>query len=424
MRSRLTVTAIGLVGLLAIPIATTLTAGAATTPPDALDRLWAVCVRHEEPECTVTATSTPASSPSPTSTNTPRPSSTAAPPSATPTPTASPTAIPTPTPAPTPTASPGIARFLLADLDELPTSGASWGVVTTWANAPISPSLADQDSPANVRALAAALVFARNGDPAMRSKVIAALRALPSLGVERALALGRELGAYVLAADLVKSTDAEVGYDQKAFYRAQLRRATSGGPANLIECHERRPNNWGTWCGATRIAIDRYIGDTADLARAATVFRGWLGDRGQYSGFTYGDTSWQADPAKPVGINPVASVKSGRNLDGVLPDDQRRGGSFTWPPPCENYVWEALQGATLQAELLDRAGHRAWQWSDQALRRSLDWLYGPDNCPATGDDTSTPWVVNHGTGSTFPTSSTSSPGKGWGFASWLYGAGS
>jgi hypothetical protein len=283
-----------------------------------------------------------------------------------------------------------------------------------------------------VRTLAAALVAARKGDAAMRSKVIAVLRQLPGLPTGRELALGRELGAYVLAADLVKSTDAEVGYDQKAFYQGYVTKDIhpSDGPATLKACHEQRPNNWGTWCGATRVAIDRYVGDQADLLKAATIFRGWLGERSSYAGFTYGDTSWQADPSKPVGVNAQGTAKSGRNVDGILPDDQRRSGSFTWPPACENYVWEALQGATLEAELLARAGYDSWKWSDAALERALGWLYGTTfkasadrpagPCTAIGDDTSVPWLVNHATGSSFPTTAAASIGKAYGFGDWLW----
>jgi len=56
----------------------------------------------------------------------------------------------------------------------------------------------------NVRVLANALVFARTGDPARRARVVEACRA--AMGTEaggRTLALGRELLAYVVAADLV-----------------------------------------------------------------------------------------------------------------------------------------------------------------------------------------------------------------------------
>ena len=82
------------------------------------------------------------------------------------------------------------------------------------------------------------------------------------------------------------------------------------------------------------------------------MFKGWLGDRSQYSGFKFGDMSWQADPANPVGINRKGALIQGKSVDGVLPDDQRRSGGFVWPPPKENYVWAALGSTFVEAELL------------------------------------------------------------------------
>ena len=73
--------------------------------------------------------------------------------------------------------------------------------------------------------------------------------------------------------------------------------------------------------------------------------------------------------------------------DGVLPDDQRRSGVFRWPPSHENYVYEALQGALVQAVILQRAGYDAFNWQDKALLRAFRWLRDVTEYPATGDDT-------------------------------------
>ena len=63
----------------------------------------------------------------------------------------------------------------------------------------------------------------------------------------------------------------------------------------LVSTHELRANSWGTAAaGAARIAGDEYLGDVSDLARAATVFQGWLGDRSKYAGFKFGALAWQA----------------------------------------------------------------------------------------------------------------------------------
>src|SRR5690606_29076598 len=83
----------------------------------------------------------------------------------------------------------------------------------------------------------------------------------------RALALGRELGAYVMAADLVDLQEVDEALDER--FREALdwlrRTRTSSGPKSLIDCHERRPNNWGAHCGASRIAVAIYLGDREDL---------------------------------------------------------------------------------------------------------------------------------------------------------------
>jgi hypothetical protein len=105
----------------------------------------------------------------------------------------------------------------------------------------------------------------------------------------------------------------------------------------------------------------------------------------------------------------------------VLPDDQRRAGSFSWPPPKENYVYEALQGAVAQAVLLERAGHDPWSWGERALLRAFVWLHEEADYPAEGDDTWLPHLVNDAYGTHFPAPVPSRPGKGMGFSDWTHG---
>ena len=106
-----------------------------------------------------------------------------------------------------------------------------------------------------------------------------------------------------------------------------------------------------------------------------------------------------------------------------MPDDQRRGGSFTWPPPKENYAWEALQGAVAQARMLELAGYPAFFWGNQALLRAVQWLHESANFPAEGDDTGTPWQINDVYGTSFPTETPARPGKnGLGFYDWIAGS--
>lgn len=309
------------------------------------------------------------------------------------------------------------------EIKALPTSGQAWDtLVGTAEGAAGEADLSDQDSKANVQCLAAALVYARIGQQKYLDRVLPALRKIAGgLPLGRALALGRELCAYVIAADLIDlpAVDATLDNSFSIAIEKLLTAPTSGGPANLVKCHEQRPNNWGTHAGASRIAVALYLGDRAELDKAAKVFHGWLGDRTAYTGFTYGDLAWQADPKAPVGVNPKGAQIQGHSVDGVIPDDLRRGGGFKWPPASTGYPWEAMQGATVQAELLSRAGYPAWNWCDKALLRAAKFLYGI-NWPAQGDDGWQPWLVNSAYGTSFPTVASASPGKNMGFTAWTH----
>ncbi len=324
-----------------------------------------------------------------------------------------------------------------AKIMQLSPSGLAWNNLLTEANQPSCiPNLADQNDNCNVRILAKSLVSVRLGIATpYRDDVVSALRSIVNSGtyIGRALALGRELGTYVIAADIIDLQTVDSALD--AQFRAKLLELqitfTSGGPKNLFACHDDRPNNWGTHCGVTRLAIAAYLHDQQEITRSAQVFKGWLGDLNSYNGFTYGDLSWQCNSPNPVGINPSGCTKQfggfARNLDGVIPDDQRRSGSFTWPPSKENYVWESLQGAVVQAELLSRLGYDAWNWENQALQRAMQWLHlphflpsGAEPYPATGDDTWIPWLVNKRYRTSFPATSPTTAGKNIGWTDWTH----
>ena len=283
-------------------------------------------------------------------------------------------------------------------------------------------NVADQSSEHDVKTLAVALVYARTGTTSYRAKAASAI--MSAIGTEaggRTLALARNLTAYVIAADLInlKAYDASKESQFRSWV-SSVRTKTLDGDT-LVSTHEARANNWGTAAGAARIAADVYLGDTVDLARATSVFQGWLGDRSKYSGLNFGgDLSWQADPANPVGINKKGALIQGKNVDGVLPDDQRRSGGFTWPAPQQNYVWGALGPAFMQAELLKHAGYPAYSWSDSALKRAIVWLHAVNNFPASGDDGWVPWIANNAYGTSYPAPSRSN-GKVMGWTAWTHG---
>ncbi len=313
--------------------------------------------------------------------------------------------------------------FAREELMSLPVEGQAWRFVQTAALAPLAkPRIADPNDLADVNTLAKALVGVRTGNARLLHEARRGI--MMAIGTEKGgevIGLARNLAPYVIAADVI-GLDGDDDVRFRAWLRT-LRREKLGG-RTLATCHEDRPNNWGTMAGASRIAVAIYLDDQTEIDRAAEVFRGWLGDRAVYSGFKFGgpehDLSWQVDPLRPVGINPKSARKQGQSIDGALPEEMRRGGSFRWPPAETGYCWEALQGAFVQAELLHRRGRPVYGWEDQALRRSVEFLYRI-GWPPDGDDEWLTWIINRRYGANYPLNEQARPGKIMGWTSWLYG---
>jgi len=314
-----------------------------------------------------------------------------------------------------------------AEIMALPRKGAAWRRLKAVADGNLGHAdISDQNSTHDVRTLAVALAYVRTGKNSYREKAADAI--MSAIGTERGgrtLALGRNLVSYVIAADLINLRGFEPG--RNALFTAWLRQVRTErlkGDMTLVSTNEIRPNNWGTHAGASRAAVDVYIGDRNDLARAATVFKGWLGDRSAYAGFDYGSLSWQDDPDNPVGVVRPGASKDGFSIDGALPEEMRRGGSFRVPPRHTEYPWEGLAGAIVEAEILARQGYDVWSWQGQALKRAYEFLLGLDEeyggWWAGDDDTWQPWLLNAAYGTSLPTSPSVDLGKNMGFTDWTH----
>jgi hypothetical protein len=317
-----------------------------------------------------------------------------------------------------------------ATLLGLPTSGGAWTALREVADGPLgTPDLCNQDSKHAVRTFGTALVYARTGIAAYRTKARdAVMTAIDTarVGCDNAiLSLGRQLGAYVLAADLVGLD----GADDATFrsWLSAIRTRDLGGHGRwrtLTGTHEDSANNWGTFAGASRIAASLYLEDVEDLARAALVFRGFAGDRGSWS--AWGDVSgeaesWACDPQRFVPLN-APCERAGINVDGAIGEDVGRGGDLTWPPGRSglSYQTEALQGLILQAELLDRASLDAWAWEDSALRRAAGFMTRADAWNRWPPGRHVPWLLNARYDLGIPTEP-AGEGRVFGFTDWLYG---
>lgn len=339
-----------------------------------------------------------------------------------------------------PVASPGDEDYLLMPREELmalPTSGAAWEALLAVADGPQGrPDLTDQNERHGVIALASALIYARTGEPAYREQARVAVMA--AIGTERPgadnsiLSLGRQLGAYVLAADLIRLD----GDDDVTFRRwlSSLRTRELGGHGRwrtLRGTHEDSANNWGAFAGASRIAASLYLGDAEDVERAADVLRGFLGDASAWDDFqpVEGSRSWACDPSSYTPVNPPCE-RDGIDLDGAIVRDISRSGRLRWPPGEAGirYTLESLQGLVLQAELLYRAGRGdPWGWSDSALRRAARIVTasgadGGRSWEHSEPSRYVPWLLNaRYEGVDVPTEPAGF-GRVFGYTDWLYGS--
>lgn len=281
-------------------------------------------------------------------------------------------------------------------LHHLARTAPAWTELNDWAEQAKIVTLHRREENADVALLAATYVAIATDDSARRSELRAMV--LDSMGTEigpsrgngdgETLALARNLPGLLISAKLLGVVEQNV--DFRAWAKELLDQRIGSQNRSLRSTHEDRANNWGTHAGAARLILALLLDDQAEVLQVSRVFRGWLGERDAYSGFRYGALDWQANPNKPVGINPPGTTIRGHSVDGVLPEEQRRTGSFRWPPRQTDYNWEALQGAVLQAQLLSDHGFPAWSWGDRAILRTVRWLLTEADDPPKGDDL---WIL-------------------------------
>lgn len=253
-------------------------------------------------------------------------------------------------------------------------------------------------------------------------------------GDGRVLALGRNLAVYVISADVIDLKTAKPADDQR--FRTFLKgiQTKSGFPGScgpgLIFCHETRPNNWGTMAGASRIALDLYIGDTADLAKAVATYKGFIGEPGGTDVFVYQPNAarYSCSPKSPMNragctLTPPGCSRtydmSGANIDDVQRD---LDDGTAQCPPYTNYAWGGFSGFVAQAELLHRAGYDSYGWSSQAIKRGMTFL---QNVMPTSSSTPTDWIpfiINKRYSSSFTTvTSRGGYGRLMDWTAWTHG---
>lgn len=324
----------------------------------------------------------------------------------------------------TATATTQALRIDLRALRALPTTTTAWASLRSIADGDLgAPNLADQDNRNAGRTFAAALVYARTGNPLYRAKVAAELQGVPTspLGTARVLSVARQLAGYVTAADLV-------GYRDPAFvsFVGSLRTRHIGNHGRwqtLSQTSADTSSNWGAWALASRIAASLYVGDSADVATSARILRGFLGDRSAYAGFRP-TADYDAGFACPAagGWVPINPVGCG-SLDGALVEDISRSAGVA--PAIDNvgltYSWEALGGALLSATMLSRTGYpQVYDWSDRALLRAAMFLHRNGGYPpAHSTNQYIPWMINRAYGVALGPLKPAGLGRQYGFTDWF-----
>ena len=327
------------------------------------------------------------------------------------------------------------AAVAYMDLDSTPSAMSPWLSNYNGSGAVTRPG---------VQTLAAALVYARTGDAAYRNFVILANRYVigsedsastdGTLAADRTLATARNIGAYVLAADLVGMDGAETG--SRAGYTtttwqswlSSLRTKTIGAPANcnsLVACSDQRGHNWGAFATGARISIDIYLGDGTDLAAAVSRLKRFLGESSEGAQWLPSrdfDLSFACIPADGQwrAVNPASC---GPEKDGMIVEDISRSAiSFPgYDSTGIGYTMESYQGLLLSAILLERQGYDPFNWGDQALRRVMDWLVreGKPQGNNSSVERHQSWVAQHFYGKSYPTVP-ANMGRTFGFTDWLY----
>jgi hypothetical protein len=267
------------------------------------------------------------------------------------------------------------------ELADKPMSGPAWQRVKNDADKAKSEdaNVSDQNSNNNVEILAAGIVYARTGIQSYKDKVLFAIEKLilegqPPKPSGDVLAWSRETGAYALAADLVDYRTVEF----EIWLRNMVEVWGGAGNETMLAMFKRRPNNHGTQAFGSLVAVYAYLQDSLRLKEIRDY---WIqGVTGPNPGYTYGgpdnDFSWHVDQGNYRLINPKGAIKEGLDIDGLMPDDIRRNGSFSNPPPppATPYHWEGLQGIIMAAYIFERIGIPIWDVGDSAIYRSFHIL--------------------------------------------------
>ena len=307
-------------------------------------------------------------------------------------------------------------------------SGAAWNSVVSAAAAGGTGDVANQDSNHDQTTLAAALVAARTGNSADRTRALNHLTS--AIGTEsgaRWLAIGRNLGSYIIAADLLDVRSGPIYDWLKSFATKKLQDNNNSSVMEGIRASAwSSGSNASAQMGFVATALAVYTGDDDLLAWSWTGFRKYAGDRSVDWHLVSNSDAWQAIPSDPVGIQNLGATKNGCRLDGAISNDMSRGGDNICTPGYTSYPWVGLEGAIPAAEVFDNADFPAYTVSNSALRRAADYLFFLRTKTGNADwydgtrSAELKHLINRRYGLTYPVTYPVGPGRTVGFTDWTH----
>jgi hypothetical protein len=316
-----------------------------------------------------------------------------------------------------------------AELAALPDTGSAWSALLEVAEGDLgTPDVADQDSSHDVTTLACALAAARTGRRDLRTKSLNALTS--AIGTEegaRWLAIGRNLGAYAIAADVLDVRSGPIYAWLASFLTRTLR--ANNTDEQITVANWPTGSNASAQVGFVTAALCVYTGDFDRLATFWDGFRRYCGDRTSPIAETSNSDAWQVTPFDPVGIQDMGAVKHGCRLDGAIGNDMSRGGDDICSPTWTQYPWVGLEGAVPAALVFARAGYPAWEVGGDAIRRALEYLWflrqtsGNEDWFDGSRSNECIFLVNRAYGTRFACSLPVGGGRTFGYSDWTHAPG-
>jgi hypothetical protein len=334
---------------------------------------------------------------------------------------------PSPPPSPPATRSPREGLWIAPDeLKRLPMSGSAWDAMLAVAEGDLGEAdVADQDSTHDTNTLACALVAARTGSAALRGKAIDAIRS--AIGTEegaRWLAIGRNLGAYAIAADVLDVRSGPVHEWLAGFLTRTL--SANNSEEQVVADNWSSGSNASAQMGFVTAALSVYTNDSDRLESSWDGYRRYCGDRTSPVVETSNSDVWQLVPSDPVGIQDKGAVKEGCRLDGAIGNDMSRGGDDVCSPAWTQYPWVGLEGAVPAALVFARAGYPAWELAYAAIRRALNYLWFLRQTTGNVDwfdgtrSNECVYLVNRAYGTDFPCARPVAGGRTVGYTDWTH----